>query len=107
LKLNDIGEKIKVSFDVKNTGKCDGDEVAQVYVKLPDMKIPMPIKQLKGFKRTRIKTGMTQSVEINMDKAQLRYWDEQESKFVTPKGKYTIMVGASSDDIRLTQSIDF
>ena len=107
LKLNDIGEKIKVSFDVKNTGKRDGDEVAQVYVKLPDMKIPMPIKQLKGFKRTSIKTGMTQSVEINMDKAQLRYWDEQESKFVTPKGKYTIMVGASSDDIRLTQSIVF
>jgi len=66
----------------------------------------MPVKQLKGFKRTQISSGMTQSVEINIDKAQLRYWDEKESKFITPKGKYTIMVGASSDDIRLTQTID-
>lgn len=36
-----------------------------------------------------------------MDKNQLRFWDENLSRFVTPKGNYTIMVGASSDDIRL------
>jgi beta-glucosidase len=102
----DQGDSIAVSFNVKNTGKLDGDEVTQVYVKLPEQNIPMPIKQLKGFKRISIKHGITQSVEILIDKAQLRYWDENLSKFVTPKGTYNIMVGASSEDIRLQQMID-
>ncbi len=100
-----MDEKIKVGFDIRNDGKKDGDEVAQVYVKMPDADIPMPIKQLKGFKRIKIKQGGSSGIEVEIDKSQLRYWDESQSKFVTPKGVYTIMVGASSDDIRLKGTI--
>lgn len=99
-------ETIAVSFQVKNSGKRDGDEVAQVYVQLPESDIPMPIKQLKGFKRKNILHGTTESFEIEIEKSQLRYWDEPRSKFVTPKGRYTFMVGASSDDIRLKKFVD-
>ena len=106
LQLKGLTSTIKVNFSVKNTGRLDGEEVAQVYVKLPAQKIPMPVKQLKGFKRIRIKKGKAEWVQIEIEKAQLRYWDESESKFVTPKGTYTIMVGASSEDIRLTRQID-
>jgi len=105
LLLSNLDTKIKVGFNVKNDGKKDGDEVAQVYVKMPDVNIPMPIKQLKGFKRVKIRQGESSKIELEIDKAQLRYWDEGQAKFVTPRGTYTIMVGASSEDIRLKSTI--
>ena len=76
-------------------------------MQLPTTKksISVPIKQLKGFKRVSIQHGKTEFVEILIDKAQLRFWDEGQAKFVTPKGIFQIMVGASSEDIRLNQSL--
>ncbi len=106
LKVQDSSAKVKVSFNLRNAGKVDGDEVAQVYIRLPEMNIPIPIKQLKGFKRINVKHGKSELVEIEISKAQLRYWDENLSKFITPMGSYTIMVGASSEDIRLTQPLN-
>ena len=105
LKMKEQESNILVSFNLKNAGNRDGDEVTQLYVKLPEMDLPMPIKQLKGFQRIHLKKGKTETVTIPLEKAQLRYWDETRNKFVTPKGNYTIMVGASSEDIRLTQVI--
>jgi len=105
LKIQDQGARIRVRFNLKNTGKLAGDEVAQVYVKLPEINLTLPIKQLKGFKRVNLKAGKTEFINIELDREQLRYWDEIKSKFLTPKGTYTIMVGASSEDIRLTQTI--
>lgn len=45
------------------------------------------------------------SVDIDIRKENLRYWDESQARFINPKGTYTFMVGASSDDIRLSQQI--
>jgi len=104
LKIDDKGETVTVSFKVKNTGRRDGDEVSQVYVKLPETGQIMPLKQLKGFQRTAIKKNETQRVEIEIPKEQLRYWNETTRAFETPKGNYEFMVGASSTDIRLTGS---
>jgi beta-glucosidase len=101
LKINDAGEKIKISFSIKNDGGMDGDEVSQLYVKMPDLNIPIPIKQLKGFKRISIKKGQTELVEIDVKKEYLRYWDEKKSMFITPKGEYIFMIGTSSEEIRL------
>jgi beta-glucosidase len=105
LQLTKTENMINVIFNLKNSGKMDGDEVVQVYVKLPESGIILPIKQLKGFKRVHLENGKTEKVEIAIDKAQLRYWDEKASTFITPKGTYTIMVGASSSNIKLNQQI--
>ncbi len=105
LQVKDAGEKINVSFQVTNTGKKDGDEVAQVYVQLPELNIITPIKQLKGFQRKFIQKGKSAFIEIEIERSQLSYWDESLSRFVTPKGNFRFMVGASSDDIRLTDNI--
>ena len=105
LKLSDAGDIIRVSFNLKNTGKMDGDEVSQVYVKMPETGIVMPLKELKGFERSTIKKGQLKKVEIEVRKDLLRYWDENNSQFVTPKGDYEFMVGASSEDIRLKENI--
>ncbi len=97
-----VGEDaVNVKFNVKNVGKRDGDEVAQVYVHYPETGVYMPIKQLKGFKRVGIKKGATATVEIAIKKSDLRYWDEKTEQFVTPKGEYNIYVGASSANLPL------
>ncbi len=104
LKIKEIDDVINVSFEVRNTGKADGDEVSQVYVKLPETGVVMPIKELKGFQRNTICKGKTKKVEIDIRKEYLRYWDDKQGKFVTPNGKYKFLVGTSSDDIRLTET---
>ena len=61
-------DTVKVSFEVSNTGKYDGDEVAQVYVKYPETGTYMPLKQLHGFKRVHIKKGKTSKVTVGVPK---------------------------------------
>jgi beta-glucosidase len=96
---------ISVSFDIKNSGKFEGDEVAQVYVKLPERNIFLPVKELKGFNRLSVKIGEKKKVTIKIDKLKLRYWDETSASFVHPTGEYEVMVGASSDDIRVRKKL--
>jgi beta-glucosidase len=106
LKINDNGIIVKVSFGLKNTGKMDGDEVSQVYVKLPETGVAMPIKELKGFRRITLKKGESKNIEIEVDKELLRYWDEKSGRFIVPDGNYEFMVGSSSADIRLNGNLD-
>lgn len=99
------GNEVLVSFDVRNTGRYDGDEVSQVYVRLPETGEVMPFKELKGFARTTIRKGESRRVEIAVRQDLLRYWDEKSGGFVTPSGSYKFMIGSSSADIRLTQEV--
>ena len=103
MKVEDRGDKVAIQFNLRNAGKRDGHEVAQVYVKYPDADIAMPLKQLKGFKKVFIKKGKSENMCIEIAKKDLRIWDEKQSKFFTPTGNYTFMIGSSSADIRLSQ----
>lgn len=105
LKVKDAGEVVEVTFTLKNTGRYDGDEVAQVYVNLPEYGGVAPIRELKGFKREFVKKGESKVVTVPIQKSQLRYWDEAKGAFVTPSGDYTIAVGASSGDIRISGNV--
>ncbi len=100
-KIKESEDNIQLQLDLKNTGKRAGQEVVQVYVKLPNADISLPLKQLKGFKRVAVAKGKTEKVEIVIPKNDLRYWDDTKGNFVTPKGKYMFMIGASSEDIRI------
>ncbi len=101
LKVEDKGENVEVSFTLKNIGKYDGDEVAQVYTRLPEYEGKAPIKELRGFKRVHLKKGETKTVTIPVRREDLRYWSESQGKFIIPEGLPEVMVGASSADIRL------
>lgn len=105
LQVTDGEEEVSVSFQLKNTGKRAGDEVAQVYVNLPERNEVMPLKELKGFERVSLKGGESRKVTIKLRKDLLRYWDEAQGRFVYPSGDYTILVGASSADIRLQKIV--
>jgi len=100
------GDEVNVSLEVKNTGNLNGDEVVQIYVKYLDSSVKRPMKELKGFKRVHIPSGESLDVNISIIANELRYWNEEKHAFVLEKGKVELMVGASSEDIRLTNTIE-
>lgn len=90
----------KISVDVSNTGKLDGDEVVQVYLRHTKDN-DGPIKSLRGFKRVSIKAGETKRVEIDMPKENFETWDASTNTMRVIGGEYDIMVGNSSIDADL------
>jgi len=93
-----------VSVLVTNTGSRDGEEVVQLYVAYPGSAVERPIKQLKGFKRVFIPAGKTITVDIALKAEDLAYWNVEKHAFIVEKGKVKIMVGSSSEDIRLSST---
>jgi len=92
---------VKVTFTVKNSGKRDGDDVAQVYYRHVNSVVPQPKLALCGFTRVHLKSGESTEVTVEIPAARLRYWDTEKKQYVVEPGKYEILVGAASDDIQL------
>ena len=95
-------DKIQVSFDVKNLGNMEADEVAQLYVKRVGSKIERPLKELEAFDRVTLKAGETKNVTLEFPVSELAHWDNETNQWVLESGKIEILVGSSSDDIRQT-----
>lgn len=93
-----------ISFDVTNTGDTKGDEVAQLYLGQQFSSVVTPAKQLKHFKRINLGKGEKCSVEFLLTHKDLEIYGK-DNTFRTEPGKYTIMIGASSEDIRLKAEI--
>ena len=91
-----------VTLNVKNTGKMDGDEVIQVYIRrLADNEGPN--KTLKAFKRVSVKAGQSKQVSIELPRENFEVWDEQTQTMRVVPGKYDVMVGTSSNTSDLTK----
>ena len=99
-------DRDEVTFEITNTGTVDGDEVAQVYVSLPDSKIMRPARELKGFARVSLKAGETRQVTVKLDDKAFRYFNVGTNNWEIESGSYEIQVGASVRDIRLTAKVD-
>lgn len=95
------GGVIDFSFDLENIGNYDGEEVAQLYIKFPDSVKEKPIKQLKGFDRIFLKRNQKKTIHLTLNLKDVRLWDVDAAKFITPKGKYEIFIGPSSDKVEL------
>ena len=94
-------ETIAISFDITNSGNYDSDEVVQLYVSFPDSGVERPARALKGFKRVFVPKGETVKVTIPIKADDIRYWDEQQHKWVLEQGKVRFFIGSSSADVRL------
>lgn len=97
------GGKVTISFELINSGRRDGDEIAQVYVRCASSAAQRPIQQLVNFERVHVKAGESKAVSLDLPHGHqaLRYWDEGKARFVVEPGALEVMVGASSADIRL------
>lgn len=93
-------ETVSISCTVKNTGKYDGDEVVQLYIRDELSSVARPIKELKGFKRVSIKAGASKKVTFKLEPEALSMLDKDLKRVVEP-GDFRIMIGTSSKDIKL------
>lgn len=106
LQLEKLGEtEYNVTFDITNKSNIDGKEVAQVYVKDYNSMVARPEKELKGFKKVLVKAGETVKVSIPLEYRSFAYYSPVYKKWHVENGAFEIMVGASSQDIKLSKTI--
>lgn len=98
-------EDIKVSLKVKNKGKRDGAEVVQLYVSELDPVTFVPEKQLRGFSKVFLKAGETKEVEFVLGYRAFAFYNTAVKDWTAAPGKYEILVGTSSRDIKLSRTV--
>ncbi|MEJ2598626.1 MAG: glycoside hydrolase family 3 C-terminal domain-containing protein [Anaerolineales bacterium] len=98
-------EGLTVSVDVTNTGNMAGKEVVQVYVHDRKSRLVRPYKELKGFAKVELQAGETKTVTIRLDFRSFAYYHPAYKQWVTEDGEFDILIGASSADIRFTQTV--
>jgi beta-glucosidase len=97
-------ESTKVYFTLKNTGKVTGDETAQLYIRDSIPPVTRPILELKGFQKVHLQPGESKELSFNLTPDLLAIWN-QDMKLAVNPGPYSIMIGASSADIKLRKVI--
>jgi len=102
--INAAGEA-RITLDVKNTGKVKGDEVIQLYINDVISSVSTPIKELRDFARIPLNPGETKTVEFKLDPEDLSLLDRNMKEVVEP-GTFEVMIGSSSEDIRLKGKIE-
>ncbi len=95
-------DKFMVTFNLKNAGDMEADEVVQLYVRRKDSKVERPLKELEAFDRIALKAGETKKVTLEFQASELAHWDTDTNDWVLEPGKIEILVGSASDDIRQT-----
>lgn len=93
-------DKITFTVNVKNTGKREGAEVVQLYIRDIKSSLPRPVKELKGFEKVSLAPGETKTVSFTIDKSALSYFDDAKHAWVAEPGDFEAIIGASSTDIK-------
>jgi beta-glucosidase len=90
---------------VTNTGTRDGHEVVQAYASLPGSSVVRPVRELAAFERVWLAAGESATVELNVARDDLAYYDTRVGRWVVESGEYVVEVGASSRDLRVRASV--
>lgn len=101
----DADGNVNVCFDVKNTGKMDAAECAQVYVRDVEASLIRPLKELKGSDKHFIKKGVVVRYQVTLGPDAFSFYDPSQKAFVIEKGEFEIMVGPSSATLPLIETI--
>lgn len=94
-----------MSFKIRNTGPRAGAEIAQLYVAPVNPPVERPLKELKGFEKVYLKPGESKKVTIELDLRSLAYYNSDTDTWDVARGLYRILVGSSSQDIRLQTAL--
>ncbi len=94
-------DHVKVSFEIRNSGKRAGAEVAEIYVGDAHASVPRPVKELKGFAKEFLQPGESKAVTFDLDRRSFSYYDVKRKMWVAEPGEFEILVGGSSDRIAL------
>ena len=101
----EIDRAVTISLSIKNVGARAGDEVVQLYIREEVASVPRPVKELKGFKRIHLQPSEARTVVFELPIDLLAFYDATMQLVVEP-GTIQIMIGSSSEDIRLCGSFE-
>jgi len=101
----EAGDEVTVRFTIRNTGPVAGAEVAQLYVHEEKCSVDRPERELKSFDKVYLKPGESQVITLTLKKDAFQYYNESLRKWVLEPGRFDILVGSSSRDLRLTGSV--
>lgn len=104
-KKADDQEKITVTAEITNIGNRTGKEIVQLYVHDRQTAVTRPEKELKGFCKLELEPGQTGKAVFELDKRSFAYYDVEQKDFLVQTGDFDILVGASSQDIRLQEQV--
>ena len=107
LSADEINEKdiLTVTVTVKNTGKRDGKEAVELYVRDTHSSVVRPEKELKGFEKVSLKAGESKRVAFKLDKRAFAYYNTSIKDWYVEYGEFEILIGSSSADIRQKASV--
>ena len=94
-----MNEPITASFTITNTGKYDGEEVVQFYIRDLVGSITRPVKELKGFQKIKLKAGESKQVSFSIDVNDLKFYNS-ELKFVSEPGDFILFIGTNSNEVK-------
>jgi beta-glucosidase len=98
-------ETIKVSFQLKNSGKVAGEEVAQLYLKDKFGSVVRPVLELRDFQKVKLNAGESKTIEFTIDKEKLSFYNDK-VEWVAEPGDFEVMIGTSSADIKLRSDFE-
>lgn len=96
---------VSVSVDVINTGDVAGKEIVQVYMHDREARLSRPYKELKGFAKVALEPGETKTVTVALDERAFAYYDPAYGQWITESGAFDVLVGSSSADIHLKETV--
>jgi beta-glucosidase len=91
-----LGESLKVQVELTNTGECEAEEVAQLYVRDLVGSVTRPVKELKRFKKVRLGPGETASISFELSTDDLAFYG-RDNRLITQPGQFHLWVGGSSE----------
>lgn len=97
----DKNNQVHVMLDVKNVGETAGAEVVQLYVRDIEASVDRPLKELKAFDKIALLPGQTKQVELLLQREAFAFFKSEQNKWVVESGKFELLIGSSSRDIRL------
>ncbi len=93
---------VKASLNITNSGARAGAEVVQLYIRDEVSNLERPVRELKGFEKIYLEPGQSGEVEFTITAEELKYYDDTKGEWVAESGDFTIEIGASSRDIRVS-----
>ena len=102
LKVEKVGDEIKIQVEVTNSGTRTGRDVVQLYVRDVQSSLIRPSKELKSFAKIQLDSGETKTAMLVLKESDLTFYDDTKKAWVTEPGEFEVLVGRSAGDIRLS-----
>jgi beta-glucosidase len=94
------GGRVTARLSIRNTGPVAGAEVVQVYVSDPESSVDRPVKELKAFRKVHLEPGQSRDIDFSLDQDAFSFWDPVSKTWKAEPGRFKVLVGGSSRDIR-------